>query len=130
MNEPEVPAARETVSRWKVLRDAVVFQVKLILDGMLDFFMVPISIVGAVISFFTGRPTFYDFIQSGHVMDRRIDLFRVANRSDDEESEDRIERLARRLEEEIRREIAEGGLRASAKSSIDRIISTVRKREN
>jgi len=121
-------ATEKGISRGELIRDTAVFQVKLALDGILDFFMVPVSLVGAVISFFSGKRTFYDLVHSGHNMDRKIDLFRVAKRFESPEAEDRIEQLARRLEAEIRREYDEGHLRASAKSTIDRLLRAVRNR--
>ena len=118
------PLAGKT--RIDVFRDAVVFQFKLVLDGFLDVIMLPIALVAAAASVVTGHDWFYRSIRFGRGLDDRINLFGCAGRSTIEEhaptdQKDQIELLAERVEQEIRRELADGKLRASARDSLTQL---------
>ncbi|MEL7537923.1 MAG: hypothetical protein AAFZ58_03145 [Pseudomonadota bacterium] len=111
-----------------VARDATVFQLKLVLDGLLDIIMVPVSLVAAGMSIATGQDWFYRTIRVGRGLDARLNLFGCGGPSDvelrpPEEQKDQIDELALRIEQEIRREIAEGNLQMSARESLGKLRS-------
>jgi hypothetical protein len=49
MNTLSPPPPAGSGERWQFLRDVVVFQLKLLLDNLRDFALVPISLVAALI---------------------------------------------------------------------------------
>jgi len=78
MNElPDTPAA---LDRRTLVRDVAVFQFKLVVDGLRDFVLVPVSLVAGIVSFFSGRdgvpgPQFYHTLETGRQSEHWIDLF-------------------------------------------------------
>ncbi len=70
----------QTSSTWTLVRDIAVLQVKLIVDGLRDFLLVPASIVAGIISLIKrseGRPgpEFYALVSLGKQSERWINLF-------------------------------------------------------
>lgn len=69
-------------SRWRLVRDVVVFQVKLGLEALLDITLIPVSLVAAALDFLLGnwrRPRlFHAVLGFGERCERRIDLWGVA----------------------------------------------------
>ncbi len=72
--------------RWRLLRDAAAFQVKLVVDGMRDVMLSPLSLIAAIAGLALGRHEwFYDLLQLGRRSERWIDLFSAVRRLDDGE---------------------------------------------
>jgi hypothetical protein len=73
-------------TRWVILRDLVIFQIKLMLDGAKDVVLAPLSICAAVLDlFFPGsRPgrRFYAVMRLGEKYDRWLSLFAAAYKAD------------------------------------------------
>ena len=73
-------------SRVVLLRDLAIFQVKLLLDGMKDVVLMPVTIAAAAIDIvFPGkRPghRFYFVMTLGERFDRWLNLFSAADRAD------------------------------------------------
>jgi hypothetical protein len=73
-------------STWVLLRDLVIFQIKLVLDGVKDIVLAPVSIAAAVLDVvFPGhRPgrRFYAVISLGEKYDRWLNLFSAARVAD------------------------------------------------
>ena len=71
--------------RWVVIRDIGVLQVKLIVDGLRDLILVPVSLVLGVISLTrTGKETgseFYELLRLGKRSERWINLFGAADKA-------------------------------------------------
>ena len=72
----------ERQPRSRLLRDVVVFQVKLGLEALLDITLIPVSLVAACLDFVLGnwrRPRlFHAVLRFGERCERRIDLWGVA----------------------------------------------------
>lgn len=72
----------EQSPRSRLLRDVVVFQVKLGLEALLDITLIPVSLVAAGLDFLLGnwrRPRlFHAVLRFGERCERRIDLWGVA----------------------------------------------------
>ena len=111
--------------RFPVLRDVIVFQAKLFVDGLRDLLLSPASIFAALIDLLVpgddGGKRFYAVVRFGRRTERWINLFGAADRQDPEaHSEgvdvllDELERLARDPE---RREEA----RSRAQALIERL---------
>ena len=70
--------------RWTLARDIAVLQVKLIVDGLRDFILVPVSLVAGIISLFSGGRSrdneFYRLLRIGRRSEQWINLFGAADR--------------------------------------------------
>jgi hypothetical protein len=75
-----------TRSHLVLLRDLVIFQVKLVLDGVKDIVLAPVSIAAAVVDvLFPGRRLghrFYAVMAMGERYDRWLNLFAAAHTAD------------------------------------------------
>lgn len=71
--------------RKTLLRDALVFQGKLVVDGLRDLVLCPIALGAAVIDFMQGdsrrRNHFYEVVHYGRRTERWINLFEAAERA-------------------------------------------------
>jgi len=69
-------------TRWRLLRDVVVFQIKLGMEAVLDLTLIPVSLVAAALDLLLGnwrRPRwFHAVLRFGERCEHRIDLWRVA----------------------------------------------------
>lgn len=72
-------------TRWVILRDLLIFQVKLVLDGAKDIVLGPVSIAAAVLDlvFPDGQPgrRFYAVMRVGEKFDRWLSLFAAADKA-------------------------------------------------
>lgn len=72
-------------TRWVILRDLAIFQIKLALDGLKDVIFIPISFGAAVLDiFFPGRrpgERFYFIMRAGERFERWLDLFGAAEKA-------------------------------------------------
>lgn len=125
------------VSRWTLIRDLGVFQVKLLVDGLRDLLLVPASLVAGIASIVSGKaggagPQFYHLLEWGKESEHWIDLFSALKNSPE-----RIERpehlaeqgmddIVERLETFMIAEYKGGGLTAQAKEHFDTLLKTMR----
>lgn len=70
-------------TRWRLLRDVVVFQIKLAMEAVLDLTLIPVSLAAAGIDFVLGnwqRPRwFHAVLRFGERCEHRIDLWGVSS---------------------------------------------------
>ena len=126
------------VDRWTLIRDVAVFQVKLIVDGLRDLILVPISLVAGMISLFKGGaepgPEFYDLLRVGRRSERWINLFGAASHLhgaeplDDYFPADDIDEIVSRVESFVVDEYNKGGVTAQAKRRFDQALDRLHKR--
>lgn len=68
----------------ELIRDAVAFQLKLLVDGVRDFVLIPVSLAAAIISFLKpgakAGTEFYDVVAFGRTTERKINLFSAAEK--------------------------------------------------
>jgi hypothetical protein len=134
---PEPPAV-EAPDRWTLIRDIGVLQVKLIVDGLRDFLLVPISLVAGIISVFrAGDPSgneFYRLLKVGKRSERWINLFGAAERIPDTLDEqvrfpdEDIDTFVQRVESYVVDEYRKGGVTRQAKEHFEQMIRGVRRR--
>lgn len=116
------PAAAS--NRWRLIGDAITFQIKLALDGLRDLILFPVSLFAALISLVSGggdRSLFYDVVRLGERSERWINLFglvRVGRGRPEEGVDAFVDRLETILLEQHRR----GGITTSTKVRIDRLL--------
>jgi len=127
-----------TQDRWTLIRDVAVLQVKLIVDGLRDLILVPVSLLAGLISLLrVGDPAgneFYRLLKVGRRTERWINLFGAADRvpeSADEEvrfPDEDIDALVGRVETFVVDEYRRGGLTKQAKDHVDQLLKAVDRR--
>jgi hypothetical protein len=125
-------------SRWELLRDVLVFQLKLGLDATRDVVLAPLSLAAAVLDLLTGEADgagrrFYQVLLLGRRSERWIGLFGAADRVEPESGEASargVDAAVARVEARLVEQYARGGVTAQAKDAIDRALDgvTVRRR--
>ena len=124
--------------RWALLRDMGVLQVKLIVDGLRDLFLVPASLLAGIISLAStkdGQPglQFYRLLAWGRESEKWINLFAAVKNSPQDISEGQgfgnrdIDNLVGRLETLVVDEVNRGGVTAQAKSRIEKILDSLQR---
>lgn len=137
--------------RWRLVRDLAVFQGKLLVDGLKDLVLAPVSLVAAIAGLVLDRSdpgrSFYMVLRWGHGFDRWVNLFGASQRalppgptSADDEADPRaaerppsvaapdgatkegLDAYVSRLERVLVEQYRRGGLTAKAKDAIDQAI--------
>jgi hypothetical protein len=117
------------LERWRLIRDAVQFQIKLAIDGIRDVVLMPLSAVGALLTLFGVRDTpleFYNIVRWGKRTERAINLFGAADPSGADKQADEmasVDSLLERVESLLVEQSHKGGITAQAKDAIDRALS-------
>ena len=124
------------VGRWTLIRDIAILQVKLVVDGLRDLILVPVSLVVGIISVVKGgdetNNDFYDLLRLGRRSERWINLFgaaeRVHGKTEDEALPvDDIDDMVTRVESFIVEEYKSGGVTRQAKVRLDKAIDVLHK---
>ncbi|WP_263808582.1 MULTISPECIES: hypothetical protein [Salinibacter] len=71
----ESPAPPDEPSRSEVVRDVVIFQAKLWLEGVKDVALMPLSFGAAVLDFVVGSSTLYAVMKLGDRFERWVHLY-------------------------------------------------------
>jgi hypothetical protein len=115
--------------RWRFLRDVVVFQVKMLLDNIRDFALMPISLFAALIDLISKGERegalFYRVLRWGSHSERVIDVYSAIEDHDKNFEVSRnytVDGVIARLEGVLIRECEKGGTAASIKAAMDRAI--------
>jgi hypothetical protein len=141
---PPVPGANRLAvrpagepGRWHLMRDVLVFQAKLFVDGLKDIVLAPVSVVAAMAGLLLNRRypgrSFYEVLRMGRSFDRWINLFgavedepRAAVHDGSQSGrDDGIDAYVRRVETMLVEQHRRGGLTAKAKQAIDRALDAV-----
>jgi len=130
---PSKPLQTNRDERWKFLRDVLVFQLKMLLDNLRDFALMPIALVAAIIDLvFRGEregALFYKVLRWGSHSEAVIDVYSAIEHH--ERGNFKVSRsytvdgVIARLEGVLRREYEKGGTAASIKAAMDRAIDQV-----
>jgi len=92
-------------TRWRLVRDVVVFQIKLGMEAVLDLTLIPVSLAAAALDLLLGnwrRPRwFHAVLRFGERCERRIDLWGVAAPGVDEPNPE-VDAVMRSIETLIR----------------------------
>ena len=125
----------EAPTRWELIRDVLVLQVKLAVDAMRDLIVSPVSLVAGVLDLLTGgeRPgrLFYSVLVAGRRTEQIINLFGEADRlvprsaASSRANSVSIDALVTRFERMIVEQNERGGVTASAKAAIDRSLDAL-----
>ncbi len=128
-------ASTDAPTRWQLIRDLAVFQLKLVIDALRDVMLSPISLVAGVVDLVRvgERPGryFYQVLLAGRRSEAWINLWgeadRVALRPTDAESAS-LDALVERMEQLLVEQVERGGVTASAKTAIDRSLDAISRR--
>ena len=135
ITRPSKPLQTNRDERWKFLRDVLVFQIKMLLDNVRDFALMPIALVAAIIDLvFRGEregALFYKVLRWGSHSEAVIDVYSAIEhheKGDFKVSRDyTVDGVIARLEGVLVREYEKGGTAASIKAAMDRAIDQVHK---
>ena len=129
-------SAVDAVDRWTLTRDIAALQVKLIVDGLRDFILVPVSLVAGMMSLlrFSASPDneFYRLLHIGRKSEKWINLFGAADRvrAGGEDSaafpKEDFDSLVRKLEDMVVDEYRTGGVTRQARDHLEQLLSSVR----
>jgi hypothetical protein len=113
--------------RWKFIRDVAVFEMKLALNNLHNFFQIPLTLAVAVFDLFVkGRhegERFYKLVEMGRTIDDSIDIYSiVAHRERVLNKDFTVDAVLGKVEAVIQREFEKGGTAASMKQAVDRAI--------
>jgi hypothetical protein len=79
-------AQAEGVSRWVIVRDLLLFQLKLFLDGVIDVTLAPLSIGAAIVEVLFGGEKrgrlFYAILRFGERADLWLNLYGASRKAD------------------------------------------------
>lgn len=126
--EPEAPDGR-----WTLIRDVLVFQLKLGVDAVRDLVLSPVSLLAALLDLVGGgreRPLFYQVLLVGRRSEAWIDLFGAGDRVEPERPPHggegaHLDRVLERVEALIVDQYERGGVTAQAKHTIDRSLDAL-----
>ena len=123
--------------RWTLIRDILVLQLKLVVDGMRDFILVPISLIVGIASLLkrgeSSGSQFYELLRTGRRSERWINLFGAADRvygasiDDDRFPAEDIDEMVSRVESFVVDEYSKGGVTRQVKSQLDRALESLHK---
>jgi len=119
--------------RWKFLRDVAVFELKLTLNNIHNFFQVPLTLVVALVDliFKHGEEgsRFYWLVEQGRIIDDHIDIYSVIDHRERAMNRDfTVDAVLKRIEGAIVREYEKGGTAASVKDAVDRAFDEMQTR--
>jgi len=128
------------VERWTMLRDLGVLQVKLIVDGLRDIVLVPLSLVAGVVSIASSKdgrpgPQFYHLLAWGKQSEVWINLFGAVKNSPEKIEQPQpfgdkdIDDIVGRLESFVVDEVRRGGVTSQAKERLDKILDAVQRKK-
>lgn len=140
---PDPTPAPAPPSRWRFLRDVLVFQLKLMLGNLQNFVLVPLSLCAAAIDLVfkhgaerEGR-LFYEVLALGRATDEAIDVYSPIGgyhatggkgRTGAMKDEFTVDAVLARVEGVILREYEKGATTARIKAAVDRAIDELQAR--
>lgn len=117
-------------TRWELIRDILVLQVKLAVDALRDLILSPLALVAGVLDLLTGGQQpgrlFYPLLVAARRTEQLINLFGEADRAmprpvaSPATEPVSIDALVARFERAVVEQYQRGGVTASAKAAIDR----------
>jgi len=123
--------------RWRLIRDIGVLQFKLVVDGLRDLILVPISLVVGLVSVVKSDlgtdNGFYQLLRLGKKSERWINLFGAADQVPEPDVDrvrfpkEDIDTMVSRVESFVIDEYRKGGVTKQAKERLDSAISALQK---
>lgn len=124
MSEPE------TSKRGLLVRNAVVFQLKLMADGLRDLVLLPVSVIAAIVGFLRGgdepERELNQVIDLGRQTEEWINLFGNHQPHEDTHSMASIDALFSRVEDVLKQQYKAGGTSERSQQEIDEALQAAR----
>ena len=126
----------ESHKRGALIRESVIFQLKLLADGFRDLMLLPISLIATLVGVVRGGDEpdreFRQVIELGRQSEQWINLFGQHEPIHKAGSAGSIDLLLTRAEEVVREQAREGGISDAASTAIGRALTAAHKkaREN
>ena len=124
---------QERVSRLRrraLLREAVVFQGKLLVDALKDLVLSPLSLIAVVFDLAEpprrGQGRFARVMEIGRGLERRIDLFGRAGHVEPQDAEWTVDDLVTSFEASLREQTERGGTREAARQALEQTLAGLR----
>lgn len=125
MTEPDRP--RQGSARTALMRDSLVFQLKLIADGFRDFLLVPIALVATLAGLLrSGKNPELEFervLALGRQSEQWINLFGHHQPISQAGAAGSMDKLVTRAEEVLREQVRRGNVSDSAGTALERTLS-------
>lgn len=129
----------ELPGRWVLIRDLAVFQVKLIVDGLRDLVLVPVSLIAGIMSLASGKDgipgtQFYNLLSIGKQSETWINLFgALANAPPDFEHtlpfpDTDMDEIVGKIEAFVIDEQKRGGMTAQARERFEKALDAIQKK--
>jgi hypothetical protein len=120
--------------RFPVFRDVIVFQAKLLVDGLRDLLLSPVSILAALVDLLVpgddGGKRFYGVVRFGRRTEQWINLFGAADRLGPDVSPQGVDMLLDDLEHLMRDPARRDEAKARVQSLIDRLRAGPKRPDN
>lgn len=130
------------ISRWALIRDMLIFQIKLAMDAIRDLLLSPVSIICGIVDIFKGHSIsqsyFRKLMDLGQKSDSWLNLFGNHNQNHSEDAENsnlldgqnsksevNVDHVFSQIESLLKEQHDKGGLTASAKVTIDRYLNKI-----
>lgn len=137
--DENLPEESRKLDNWTLIRDTAVLQFKLIVDGLRDFLLVPVSLIAAIASLASSKdgvpgPHFYRMLRVGKQSEVWINLFGAYKHTPEEITQDdrfaemNIDELVVKVESFVVDEYKRGGMTAQAKEKIDKALNAIQRR--
>jgi hypothetical protein len=124
---------QERLSRLRrraLLRDAVVFQGKLMVDALKDLVLSPLSLIAVVFDLVEpprrGEGRFAGVMGIGRGLERRIDLFGRAGHAEPQDADWTVDDFVERFESSLREQAGTGGTREAARQALEQTLAGLR----
>ncbi len=114
--------------RWRFLRDVIVFQLKMLVDNVRDFALMPATLIAALIDLLAKGERegalFYRVLRWGAHSEKIIDVYSAIEQHEEPKvnPDYTIDAAIARLEDVLKRECEKGGTAATVKAAMDRAI--------
>jgi hypothetical protein len=113
----------QTSKRGALVRNSVVFQLKLMADGLRDLALLPVSLIATLVGLLRGgdepEREFQQVIELGRASEQWINLFGSHQAAEDAHAAASIDTLFEKLEETLKQQYLTSGLSANVKTEID-----------
>ncbi|HLU06016.1 MAG TPA: hypothetical protein VKZ91_05615 [Woeseiaceae bacterium] len=138
--EQESTELETGTERWPLIRDVLVFQGKLLVDGLRDLVLLPVSLIVGIVSIIgTGKGSppgreFYDLLHAARRSERWINLFGAAGKRVEDDTDTGqsssattpdLDALVGRVETFLVEEYRKGGITAQTKARMDAALDSL-----
>lgn len=135
----EIPESQEPLTNRVLVRDVAVFQFKLIVDGLRDLVLVPVSILAGLLSLVTGEQGkpgthFYNLLEVGKQSEQWIDLFGATRHAPADMHnpvkfpETKMDEILDTIEDFVVNEEKRGGMTTQARERFERALRGLQNR--